>query len=298
MFMLGTGRCGSTIVFQVMAMHPDVGFISNLDDRLSILNSMGRANNAVYRRLPSVLQRRGGRWPGGAGKAGLSPSEGYRLFDRHVSPMLSTPNRDLTADDAYPWLVHRLRRFFETRAEAQGRPVFGHKLTGWPRAGLLHAAFPDARFIHVVRDGRAVASSLLQQPWWHGYRGPEGWTFGPLDDADAELWERSGRSFAVLAGLEWKRLMEAFEAARAELPASSWLELRYEEVTADPGPAFDRLLDHAGLRRTPEFDRAFASFAFTRSRAEAYRNDLAGRDIELLDEALGPQLAAYGYSTG
>ena len=107
--------------------------------------------------------------------------------------------------------------------------------------------------------------------------------------------ESPGRSFAVLAGLEWKRLMEAFDAARAALPEDSWLELRYEDVTADPGPAFERLLNHAGLGRTPEFQRALASFQFTRSRADAYRSELGSRDLELLDEALAPQLAQYGY---
>ena len=41
-FMLGTGRCGSTIVGQVVAMHPDVGFIANVDDRFAGLNRRGR----------------------------------------------------------------------------------------------------------------------------------------------------------------------------------------------------------------------------------------------------------------
>ena len=305
-FMLGTGRCGSTIVGQVVAMHRDVGFIANVDDRFASLNSTGRLNNRIYRSLPAPLQKRGGRRGGVAGgrvaagvrSVAMTPSEGYRLLDRHVSPMLTAPVRDLVADDASDWLSDRLRGFFERRAGAQGRPLFLHKFTGWPRAGLLHAVFPDARFVHVVRDGRAVASSLVQQPWWPGFGGPEAWTFGPLEPAEQELWERSGRSFPVLAGLEWRRLMAAFGAARAAVPAESWLELRYEDVVDQPREQFQRLLTHLQLDWDDGFERSFSTLEFTPARAGAYRSELTGRDVELLDEVLAEQLAAHGYPTG
>ena len=303
--MIGTGRCGSTIVGQVVAMHPDVGFIANVDDRFAGLNRAGRLNNRIYRSLPAPLQKRGGRRGGLAGgrvasgmrSVAMTPSEGYRLLDRHVSPMLSAPVRDLVADDASAWLSERLRAFFERRATAQGRPLFLHKFTGWPRAGLLHAVFPEARFVHVVRDGRAVASSLVQQPWWPGFGGPEAWTFGPLSEDEAELWMRSGRSFPVLAGLEWRRLMEAFDTARAAVPAESWLELRYEDMVARPREQVQRLLDHLGLDWSEAFERSFATLEFTPARADAYRSELSARDVELLEGALAAALEAHGYPT-
>jgi hypothetical protein len=305
-FMLGTGRCGSTIVGQVVAMHPGVGFIANVDDRLAGLNRKGRLNNRIYRSLPAPLQKQGGR-RGGAGhgriasgvrSVAMTPSEGYRLLDRHVSPMLSQPVRDLVAEDASAWLSTRLRGFFEQRAAAQGRPLFLHKFTGWPRAGLLHEVFPQARFVHVVRDGRAVASSLVQQPWWAGFGGPEAWGFGPLSTADAELWHASGRSFPVLAGLEWKLLIEAFAEARAKLPDDRWLELRYEDIVARPREQVGRLLEHLGLEWSDPFERSFAALEFTPARAGAYRDELSPRDAELLERALGPALRAHGYPTG
>jgi len=304
-FMLGTGRCGSTIVGQVVAMHPDVGFIANVDDRFAGLNRKGRLNNRIYRSLPTELQkqggRRGGRTQSRFGSAvrsvAMTPSEGYRLLDRHVSPMLSAPVRDLVAEDASAWLSGRLRRFFEDRAGAQGREVFLHKFTGWPRARLLHAVFPEARFVHVVRDGRAVASSLLQQPWWAGFGGPEAWTFGPLPEADDALWQESGRSFAVLAGLEWKVLMEAFDEARAAVPEDRWLELRYEDVVSRPRKEMAKLLVHLGLEWTDAFERQFAGLELSPARRDAYRDELSERDIELLERALGPQLRAHGYTT-
>ena len=36
-------------------------------------------------------------------------------------------------------------------------------MTTWPQAGFLATAFPRARVVHVVRDGRAVSHSLVSR---------------------------------------------------------------------------------------------------------------------------------------
>ncbi|MGZ6544642.1 MAG: sulfotransferase family protein [Actinomycetota bacterium] len=288
-FVLGTGRCGSTLVHEVIARHPGVGFVSNLEDRLPLPTGLGRWNNDLYRRVPDRLTRKG--------RLRFAPSEGYRVLDRQVSPALSTPFRDLVAEDVTPWLETRTRRFFEERARVQGRPVFLHKFTGWPRAGFLRRILPDARFVHVIRDGRAVANSFIQMPWWRGYRGPEEWGWGPLSDEDQRAWEGSGRSFALLAGLEWRILMEAFEVARAAVPGGQWLDIRYEDFIAEPRERTEQILDFLGLPWTPAFEEGFRRYRFDPARQEAYRSDLGIHDVALLDAALRPELERHAYGT-
>src|SRR5262249_60276275 len=134
---LGSARCGATTVGRVGALHPVVGFIGNVDDRFAALTPPGRFNNRIYRSLPAPLQKRGGRRGGAAGgrmaagvrSVAMTPSEGYRLLDRHVSPMLTAPVRDLVADDASEWLPAPLAGFFEPRAPARGRPPAPHAVT-------------------------------------------------------------------------------------------------------------------------------------------------------------------------
>jgi hypothetical protein len=225
-FVLGTGRCGSTLVHEVIARHPEVGFISNVDDRLPLPKVLSKWNNEIYRQVPESLTQKG--------RLRFAPSEGYRLLDREVSPALSAPSRDLDAEDVTPWLDKRLRRSFDDRAHVQGKPLFLHKFTGWPRAGFLGRVFPEAKFVNVIRDGRAVANSFLQMPWWRGYAGPTAWGWGPLPEPYEREWEEAGRSFAVLAGLQWKILMDAFEAAKAQIPEDRWLDIRYEDFVAEP----------------------------------------------------------------
>jgi len=268
LFVLGTGRCGSTLLAQILATHPEIGWVSELPRRLA------RAGRIL--RLP----RR---------------AETYDLLGQEVSPMLVDPFRDLTAEDAAPWLERRLRRFFEDRAQRDNRPVFMHKFTGWPRARLLAAVFPDARFVHVVRDGRSVANSYVQIRWWQGYRGAPGWTFGDLTEQESKQWEATKYSWPYLAGLEWKRLMDAFETARSEIGPERWLDVRYEDLVARPTKETTTVLQFAGLDAWEGLERELARLGVTAGRADAYRDELRPEDVALLDSLLGPTLEHWGY---
>src|SRR4051794_24900990 len=90
-WVLGSGRCGSTLVHEVLARHPAVGFLSNLEDRAALPAWASRWNNAAFRRVPPSFTTKG--------RLRYAPSEGYRLLERQVSPLLAAPYRDLTTGD-------------------------------------------------------------------------------------------------------------------------------------------------------------------------------------------------------
>jgi hypothetical protein len=285
-FVGGTGRCGSSLVQELLALHPGVGFVSNVDD-MSPVRSLGAANHAIYARWPAAWRRKG--------RVRFAPSEGWRSLAREVSPLVCEPGRDLTAADVTPWLAQRFRAYFDDRARAQRRPVFVHKFTGWPRYGFVEAILPGTRFVHVVRDGRAVVNSFLQMPWWRGHLGPEGWHFGPLPPAYADEWAASGGSYVVLAALAWKLLLDAIEDAAAKLPADQHLVVRYEDLIADPPATLDRLRSFAGLAPWPAFDRAVAALRPAPARRVAWREELTAEQVALLDRSLAAHLTRYGY---
>ena len=284
-FVVGTGRCGSTLVQEILARHEQVGFVSNLDDRFGL--TTGPRQLAAYRQFPDRFTEKG--------RARFAPSEGYRALEREVSPLLADSVRDLRADDVTPWLAHRFRAFLDRRARAQSRPLFLHKFTGWPRVGFVSEVIPEARFVHIVRDGRAVANSWLQMSWWRGHLGPQNWHFGPLPDDLAALWRDSGRSFVVLAGLAWRLLMDAYDDAARALPADRWLELRYEDVLADPAGCFHRMTGFLGLDWTPAFAAALGRTTFSPARSNAYVRDLGPEHTAALDRALAEPLRRHGY---
>jgi hypothetical protein len=288
-FMIGNGRSGSTLVHELLARHPEVGFVSNLEDRIPTLPpGAGRYNNSLYRRVPPALTRKG--------RLRYAPSEAYRALSRQVSPMLASSSRDLLAADAMPWVAGRFRSFFAERAAAQAKPVFLHKFTGWPRSGFIRTVFPDARFIHIVRDPRGVVASDLRTPWWRGYLGPEQLGCGPLPPVYAEEWEASGRSFPLLAGLSWKVVLDAYVAARALVPAAQWLDVRFEDVLADPGSRFKEMLEFMGLEEDERFTAALARTTFAADRRDAFRRDLDPATLARLEASLADHLQLWGYA--
>ena len=290
LFVLGTGRCGSSLVQELIARHPDVGFLSNVDDRLSVLDLKGQWNSAIYQRIPPRLARKG--------RLRFAPSEGYRALRRRVSPIICEPPRDLLAGDASPWLTTRLRDFFDSRHAAQTKPVFVHKFTGWPRAGLLREVFPTARFVHIYRDGRAVANSLAQMPWWSGHRGPDQWRWGELADDDRDAWQKSDRSWPVLAAIEWKMLMDALGEAEARVPEGQWLSVKYEDLITDPNHWLAQILEFAGLSDNETFWSHVRSNTLKVDRIDAYRQDLRPEEVQVVEQVLKDHLEVLGYRVG
>lgn len=286
-FITGSGRCGSSLVHEVLARHPDIGFVSNVDDLVPLRGRSGSRNNTVYRHIPPSLTQKG--------RVRYAPSEGYRLLEREVSPLVVAPSRDLTASDVTPWLERRFRNFFEGRAASQGKPVFLHKFTGWPRVGFIQEIIPDCRFIHVVRDGRAVANSFLQTSWWQGFAGPPAWGWGPLPPAYAEEWEESGRSFVLLAGLHWKMLEDAAQKAAAGVAPERWMQIRYEEFVTGPREHLLEMLNFLGLSWNPAFEAQVEKQTFSRSRTNAYEEDLTPAQVKLLEASLAEHLTLLGY---
>ena len=296
----GTGRCGSTLMQELLCRHPAAGFISGVDDKLPRLNLSGRFNGRLY--------RAGGARPAGMtslrhslrllerGRLRVAPSEAYQLLDRHVMTGFSRPCRDLLGTDLLPHAERRLRAFFDSRIEAQRCDLLLQHVTGWPRTGYLHAAYPGLKVVNVVRDGRAVVNSWLQMGWWDGWSGPQNWYLGPLPAGLQQEWESSGRSFPVLAALGWKMLMASFTQARAAHPEGQWLDVRYEDLVADPRKEVSRACEFLGLDWSPAFERGFRRFEFQAGREDAYVRELGPVNLAAVERVLHEPLAEWGYA--
>ncbi|MCP3958750.1 MAG: sulfotransferase [bacterium] len=142
--------------------------------------------------------------------------------------------------------------------------------------------FPEARLVHLVRDGRAVAASLRPLDW------------GPGEPVAAARWWES----RVAPGL-------ALETSRPDRVARA----RFEDLVADPEPALRRVCDHAGLDYDPAMLAAdgYRPARYSRkqhrlvgrppdaARADAWRTALGAREIEIFESTSGDLLRSLGY---
>jgi hypothetical protein len=224
----------------------------------------------------------------------LKPGEHYGFWYAHAYGF-AEPGRDLVAADVTPRVRRQLHGVFE-RMLTQRRNRILIKLTGWSRIGFLNEVFPDAKFIHIVRDGRAVASSYLHiNEWqWRGWYGPHSWRYGPLSPEDQAAWEASGRSFIALAGIQWRLHTRAIETARAGVDPNRYLEVRYEDYCADNWAICRRVLDFAELEQPAAFERHVKSARIT-DMTSRFRKDLSPEQVLMLSNLLRTDLVRYGY---
>ncbi|MES2403282.1 MAG: sulfotransferase [Pseudomonadota bacterium] len=281
-FVIGAGRSGSSIFHQVFTEHPHVAWMSSLCDR-------DRENPVRHRAL-----MRGIDLPllGTFLKRRYESAECYGFWDHHFQGF-SRPCRDLRADDATPRAVAALRRA-AAGLVIRRRPRLLAKITGWPRLGFLHEIFPDARFVHVYRDGRAFANSLLQVDFWLGWRGPAQWRWGLLDDELQREWDANDRSFVALAGIQWKILMRAMEAAKQSIPAANLMEVRYEDFAARPVDVFRDVAAFCGLEWDGRFERALSGYR-VESANYKWQDDLTPAQQRVLLAVLEADLKKYDY---
>jgi len=142
---------------------------------------------------------------------------------------------------------------------------------------LIAEVYPDATFVHIVRDGRDATRSIVAQPW------------GPDNVRDAAE--------------EWRSSVAAGRAAAAGLGARL-LEVRYEEVLADPRPAIERIYAHHGLEGGIDEGLAAAGAKANIGRQDKrvgsgkWREGWGDAELRDFEEVAGELLRELGYDQG
>ena len=169
------------------------------------------------------------------------------------------------------------------------------KITGWPRIGYLKQIFPDSKFIHIVRDGRAMVNSMMNVNWWWGWRGPQNWRWGALSEEQYKIWAKFNYSFVALAGIELVKLMEATEKAKKNIDSSDFIEIKYEELCSDRLKIFKNVLSFSELKWLDKFEKKLNSFVL-KSANDKWQKDFTENQINILNSVLSQYQSHYNYS--
>jgi hypothetical protein len=150
------------------------------------------------------------------------------------------------------------------------------------RIKVLLELFPNARFVHIVRDPYIVFPSTVTL-WktlyrWHGLQSP---TFDGLEE---------------LVFATFTRLYERLEEDRKLVAAGRYCELRYEDLVADPVGQMRTLYDCLELG---EFERALPRIREYAEKAAGYRTNsyaLSGQTLRAIRERWEKVIRQYGYA--
>jgi hypothetical protein len=275
-FIVGTGRCGSTVFHRILAEHSEVAFFTAVIARYPAKLHWQRAVMGWWDSpvLGRILRYR------------LRPSEAWRFWDYHV-PGFSKPFRDLRDCDV---TVNTKATLYQTlsRIITRQRSRLLVKLTGWTRVGFIKEVFPDAKIIHIIREPWSVVNSLLHVPWWRGWEGPEKWRWGPLSAEEEQLWKLYNESFLVLAAIQWKKVMEAYYTSLnylSEEKRKDVIEVYYRDLCSAESQVMENILTFCDLPYTNSFRQSLLKYNLE-SQDNKWQKDLTVSQQKQLEKAL------------
>jgi hypothetical protein len=174
--------------------------------------------------------------------------------------------RPLAEAEIYALARGGLDRLFASHCARVGKPRWVNKTPRLLlRLDLLGKLYPNARCIHIVRDGRDVAASFRTLSW------------GPKNIA--------------AAARRWKSRLSGRN--RVDTGRLQYMELHYEDLIRSPEETLDRVLQFVGL--PPGAGDILKGFNVYDHRVGAWRDTLGADEKKIFDREAGDLLIELGY---
>ncbi len=187
--------------------------------------------------------------------------------------------------EAPPTLGSLVGTCFQLYAESTGKTRWGDKRPMYARyLDSVFTFFPDAQYINLIRDPRASVASMRKLNWYEGSIAPS-----------IDLWLRSVR---------------AVEPWRKCLHPDQFLDLRYEDLVADPVAELERISDYLTLDRatiptmltyyehvdekTPKY-HARLSEPVSDASLRSWESVLSEEEVALVEQVTRPWMTRHGY---
>jgi hypothetical protein len=275
LFIVGCARSGTTLLQRIVAAHPQIAITPSMHWISGYFRKrkVSRPEDPVTPELVSGLLE-------------------DRKFDR-----FQIRRQDLEGlfGSGAPIPYSRfLAGIFELYGEARGKPLVGNKTAPYVRRlPALHALWPRARFVHLIRDGRDVCLSVRN------------WTKAESTAGRYATWIEDA---VTTTALWWKRKVLLGREAGSALGPNLYHEIRYEELVSEPAREcanlcsfLDLPYDEAMLRFDehregvdPDLELAHPSFPITRGLRD-WRSQMPAEEVERFEAAAGDLLDELGY---
>ncbi|UZR28182.1 sulfotransferase family protein [Methylococcus mesophilus] len=251
-FILGFGPSGATILGTSLSSHPDVAY----------LNEPRALWVSAYPEVDIWSSK--------------APSRGGKLV--------------LDAADAVYAKSKKLSRLLRIEAIKRGGSVLIEKNPANNfRLAFIRHIFPDARFIHIYRNGLEVATSIAKMIEIGGWHGEDAYKWDKLAEYAMRFDET--RHLPGLCStpyekglLEWRLSTEAAVRFLRSLPENSFFELNYDEFIDRPFNIFSRLTEFIGIDADPNMASFLAKRLIRRAPKPGYCN------VSEKDELIGGPL--------
>lgn len=289
MFLIGAPRSGTSLLYKALCLHAEVAFVSNWVRVFPRLPALA-AFNRVTHRFPKTRRRA---WFSDTSNAYVHNAR--RSLDRRLFPSPAEGEPFFAACGVTldpPFTVGDVQRAALRKAVARvtrfgGGSVFVNKrIANNRRIPLLVEAFPTARFINIVRDGRAVASSLARVDWWDE---SIVWWYG----GTPRRWAADGGDPWDICARNWVEELAVIRTGLAAVPPGDVLHLGYEDLVSAPLTTFRKVAQFAGLSADPRWETHLEDLRIEAT--DSWRASLSREALKRIEVIQADDLELHGY---
>jgi hypothetical protein len=285
-FMIGMGRSGTTVISEVISSHKDLAWFSRYLNLfpdfpwITILDSIVHIPFIGYYLRGRKKQSKG--FVSTLRKYLPHPEEPYPLLKKYCGEKISRDylfNKKASKREKKDVLILANRIL-----KLQRKKRLFAKFTGPPRIHYLTSIFPNAYFIHILRDPRSVISSLLKSKFWtkRGALEKPWWENG-LPDEYIEEWISSEKSPVALAAIQWKFVVELTWKEKEILEKEKYIQVKYEDFVRDPHKQTTEIFRKLKLKDCEQSHRYISEIAAFKNMNFKYKRNLSLTEIQLIE---------------
>lgn len=274
LFVVGDARSGTTYLSNLLTQHKDIGMAPESNCIVNLLRAYGSQIISKPTTLGQAFDL----------AKGDAKFRDWQIQPEEILPILQTCLPMTIAEFVRTILI------FYCEREFPGCIVWGIKKGYIPFLWELIEHFPQAKFIHIVRDGRAVFSSQKKA-----------------------IHTETGQSFEknpVRAAGRWIRLIQTFRNFSQKQPANC-LEISYERLVTDPLTGLSSIFHFLEVPEVKiDFQELTSSWIPERYRylhpnvgkspqkvqIDAWKEELAVKEIQRFEAVARNELENHGYA--
>ena len=267
-FIVGIGRSGTSLIRLMFHSHPRIAipyeshFLTTYYDNLKQYDDLNEDGN-IYRLIGDMLNE---------------PL--LKMWDHSFDLERVLGN---VQDRSLRGAIHAI---YNDYVKGKGKARWGDKSDYLDRMHIINEIFPDAQFIHIIRDGRDVANSVIKLPW------------GPNDIISAAEW--------------WNQYLWLARRVGAVLGQERYIEVHYEKLVNDTENELKRLCVFLGEEYSSEMLRYYKNVDMAipadrkgqhynvesspkQSRVFAWKREMHPCDVALFNRYAGKMLEEVSY---
>lgn len=264
-FIVGTQRSGTTLLRLILNAHSKIAIPEEARFLMPLLNETYLRQGVKGAELKSLINY-------------LAANDEFKLWNYDSQPYLDwlTQKEEIS-------LRELIDSMFKSYCHSEGKTIWGDKSLFFRTIWILNELFPNARFIHIVRDGRDVFDSWRKM-------------------------DPTKNNAAVMA-LDWRYKLYKIERSFGAIQAERTFTLRYEDLLENPETTIQHICNFLGMTYEPamlEFHKTSHNYigehhsnlifkAIDNSNSAKWQKNLSSLEVKSFNLLAKPCLEKFGY---